>query len=51
MGKTYNTGYQRPEVLMLELESEDVFCVSGNHEGITIEDWYWAESFFGDSFH
>ena len=40
MGKTYNTGYQRPEVLMLELESEDVFCVSGNHEGITIEDWY-----------
>ena len=43
--------YKQPEVLMLDLESEDVFCTSGTHEGITIEDWYWAEYFFGDSFH
>lgn len=37
--KTHIYPYQAPEVLMIETESEDVFCVSGNHEGITIEDW------------
>ena len=31
--------YHHPEVLLLEMESEDVVCISGNHEGITFEDW------------
>ena len=43
--------YKAPEVLIAETEAEDVFCASGSHEGITIEDWYWAEYFLGDSFH
>ena len=43
--------YQAPEVLIAETAAEDVFCVSGNHEGITIEDWQWAEYFFGDLVH
>lgn len=43
--------YKAPEVLIAETAAEDVFCVSGNHEGITIEDWQWAEYFFGDLVH
>ena len=40
MDKSYITTYQAPEVLIAETATEEVFCVSGNHEGITIQDWY-----------
>ncbi len=43
--------YISPVVEMAATESERVFCASGDHEGITIQDWYWAEYFLGDSFH
>ena len=35
----YNFPYQAPEVLLIEIETGDVFCISGSHEGIIIEDW------------
>lgn len=35
--------YKAPEVLIAETAAEDVFCTSGSHEGITLEDWYWME--------
>ena len=40
MEKTYNlTIYQAPALRVIELDFDTVFCISGNHEGFTEEDW------------
>lgn len=31
--------YQSPAVRVIEINSEFNFCISGNHQGTTEEDW------------
>ena len=39
MEKNDIMNYQSPIVRVIEAESDDVLCVSGNHEGTYEEDW------------
>ena len=39
MEKNYISTYQSPSMRVIEITSEYNFCLSGNHEGTTEEDW------------
>jgi len=39
MEKNNISTYQSPAMRVVEFESEYNFCISGNHQGTTEEDW------------
>lgn len=39
MEKKQITTYQTPIVRVIDVEFDTVFCISGNHEGTSEEDW------------
>lgn len=39
MNNQYISIYHRPEACILNIDPDELLCISGNHEGIEEEDW------------